>query len=867
MLKLFWRFWIAFSLLCAHADAQTTIRPMIWVKPQDKPDIVKNIETHKWMKDYYHSFVNRVQQDLDAYQKNPKQYLSSLPFDFSEQKTGQIPPFYYINNADKEAAVRRNRLQHFVKTAIDCGVIYYLTGEEKYVKYSTTVFHTFIKSMLQLQPSETLFNGGLIYQDDHLRESREVGAQIPILYDFIYPYIAKGGKAYNFVTATEETVSIPEAEKIFRTYVHLAIDHGIIDCNWPVLESPSLVSNILALDSEAERKKFLQYYLEKDTPHQDALPKVASVYKKSGEWPESLNYSNGVSGLSTYLMTLLCRLDSSLHLGRKYPEVIRASTLPYNLTFPDNKTTILFGDGIRDYNPAFVTFELAYYLGKLENSADIIHEFGSLLKTALADSSYRRSVLSPRSYAPRPYFDEPLTLLWYIPEITGDVKVYPKPVTFELPFAGILLQRNLSSSGKPRDGLMGFVGGGAFVHGHASGMNMEIYGQGYVLGAKGGKSEYGSDIHENYYRLFAGHNTVIVNGASRGEGGWINLAINTVKKIAIEPAPYAKAVSDKYSFTTSGFTDDKGDGAEAQQERTLGIIRTSPYTGYYIDIYRSESKLPNQFHDYIYHNIGDTLLFTTVDKNFVIKPDEGRYKTIRNIPYAKGDTYTNPGWHYFTDVESSENYEKEVQVLFAAKRLEKQPVYMKLFIPGDKQREYSRVLAPPSTEAEKVYKTRPTPTLVIRKNGEAWKSPFVVVYESFSGKNEGGSIQSVENIIQDGTFKGVIVKSIVNGNAVHQLVISQDSDNAVFEDKSLQIKFKGRYAVVSLNAQQEIKDLYIGSGSAFSYHKWSMQSANGEKASLSLDVVNTVCTVTSTAPFRIEHPESVTISEKKLKND
>ena len=81
--------------------AQTTVRPMIWVKPDDKSAILDNIETHKWKKDYYQAFVNRAQADVAAYYENPKQYLSSLPFDLSAQKPGQIPPFFYINNPGK----------------------------------------------------------------------------------------------------------------------------------------------------------------------------------------------------------------------------------------------------------------------------------------------------------------------------------------------------------------------------------------------------------------------------------------------------------------------------------------------------------------------------------------------------------------------------------------------------------------------------------------------------------------------------------------------------------------------------------------------------------------------------------------------
>ena len=37
----------------------------------------------------------------------------------------------------------------------------------------------------------------------------------------------------------------------------------------------------------------------------------------------------------------------------------------------------------------------------------------------------------------------------------------------------------------------------------------------------------------------------------------------------------------------------------------LSIIRTSPHTGYYVDIFRSDvTDGEDRYHDYIYHNMG-----------------------------------------------------------------------------------------------------------------------------------------------------------------------------------------------------------------------------------------------------------------------
>ena len=71
-----------------------------------------------------------------------------------------------------------------------------------------------------------------------------------------------------------------------------------------------------------------------------------------------------------------------------------------------------------------------------------------------------------------------------------------------------------------------------------------------------------------------------------------------------------------------------------------------------------------------------------------------------------------------------------------------------------------------------------------------------------------GSVKTVENIFQNGIFKGLIVNSIVDEKQIKQIIISQDSDEAVFEDRSLSIKFEGRYAIITLDNHSAFTDIY-----------------------------------------------------------
>jgi Heparinase II/III-like protein len=828
---------LLFLILIQFAQAQTTERPMIWVKPSDKAAILDKIAKNAWAKTYFDAFKNRVEEDVKNHAADPKTYLDKMPF--AAAINGKIPPLKLLKGSGGSTTDERQAIMHYLQTGIDCGILYFLTDDTKYAQLSADVLHTIISGLEPLAINEKGHNGGgLLYPDDHLREAREIGAQVPILYDFAYSFLKKGGMVYNVATGKKDNFSFENAEKVFKKYIKMALEHGIINCNWPVLESPSLVGNTLALDSDAERKSFLDYYLTKNTPNQDALLKVANHYKDNGgKWPESTNYSTAVASFSTYLMTLLTKLDPTLHLGNAYPQIPLALTTNYYLTYPNKHDMVIFGDGHRSYHAAYEEFEMAYYLGILENSDVLKKEFGALLNSALNNKTYERGKLGKRNLGAEVY-TQPLELLWFCPTIEGALKEYPLPTTDELQFAGIVLQRNLSTTDSEKDAFMAYVGGGSHVHGHVSGMSMELYGRGFVLGQKAGRSKYTTDIHENYYRLFAGHNTVIVNGASQSEGGWANLGTNTVQKVAVEPKVLAKPISPNHSFTTTSFIDDKGDAAKATQERTLGIVRTSPTTGFYIDIFKSKSTLPNQFHDYIYHNIGEMLDFDVKNAKFQLKFDDNRYQASAQKEWVNNKKHKHPGWHFFKNVETVENYPLSIEAVFSASKLQKEPVKMRLFINENANRDYTRVLAPPSTEATKAYEKKETPTLVIRQKGEAWTVPFAVVYEPFESENEKGTVQSVEPIMQNKVFKGLKINSLVSGKMLTQYALILENNDAVFEDKTLGLTFKGRYAVLTLDAKDVVQSVYIGEGKSLQFKKIDIQSKSGQSGAFYLDFLD-----------------------------
>jgi hypothetical protein len=658
----------------------------------------------------------------------------------------------------------------------------------------------------QSELSDWRGRGGWLFPDDGFREVREIGYKVPLIYDFLAQYIENGGKPFDFVAQTNIGFPTDEAQSVFCTYAGLSVHYGQTGSNHPVLEAPSLVYNSLALNDEDERKRWLSYFLSEDTENQDALKTMAAEYEKEGDiWPETSQYLNHVSSILTHLLVVVNRYDPELRLGEKYSNILFSLPALDYFVYP-NSQLIRWGDGKRTGRAPYGSYEDAYLLGEMDGIKKITNEFSMLLNKAIKEGKYERRGIQ--------------SVLWYDSDFETEAATFVLPRTDNVSHAGIFLQRNLSSTNNPKDGLMCFVGGGHMVHGHAEGMNIELYGCGHVLGVDNGRGSYQRDIHENYSRLFAAHNTVIVNGNSMAESGWVNLGINTVQLIAMEPIAHKEAVSPFHSFTLTSFVDDKGDLAEAYQERTLALIRTSETTGFYVDVFRSKSQLPNEFHDYLYHNIGDKLDFQK--SGLTLKPTPERYMANAGLPWVQNRTYRHPGWHFFDDVQSSDVFDGSVHARFTADKLGEKTIYMDMHIPGFEQREYTRVMAPPTFQAPENYENKPTPTLVIRRNGEAWKNPFVVVFEPFEGLGS-NTVQSVENINQNGVFKGVKVLENSNGQIrYHHILTLEKGDSYV--DPQTGIAFTGTFAVVTTNPEGKLLNMYMGDGEKLRFGNVSIVS-------------------------------------------
>lgn len=819
------------SLTGLRSYSQNPERPFILVKNENRSLILNKIETQEWAKEIYTEFIQDLNVELQLYKANRDEFLRGLPLNWKEAKPNQMPPFYLtyhiengeqkvLDNITDEEFKNGREIIRYLKLGVSSGMAYYLTQDESYAQMATDILNAFVNAVLQSEVSDQHGRGGWLFPYDGFREVRIIGSEVPLIYDFIAPFIEKGGQPYDIIKKTKINFPVEKAQEVFRTYADITINYGQPGNNHSVLEAPNLVYNALAMEDPSEREELLSYFLTKSTENQDALNVMVKKYKAKGHvWPETTSYFSHVSNILTKLMLVVNRYNPDLELSLKYPNVLFSLPKLDYLKYPNNQI-VRWGDGSRYGNPSYISYENAYLLGLMDNNKEVIDEFGALLRRAKEVDGYERSSM--------------YSVLKHSAEIPDSIADFELPRTDRVHHAGLFLQRNLSSTQNPDYGLMGFVGGAHMVHGHAEGMNIELYGLGEVLGVDGGKWRYQHDIHENYYRIYAAHNTVIVNGSSRGEGGWVGLGINTVQLKSMEPMPTKEALSPYHSYSRTSFLDDKGDKAEAYQERSLALIRTSPTTGYYVDVFRSDSKLPDEYHDYLYHNIGDELKF--MNKDLKLKPDNSRYMANANVEWKQNRRYRHPGWHFFKKVKTSQPYSEDLKARFVINHLnENKKGYMNLFITGNKNREYTKVKAPQTVHAPKFYNKKPTPTLVIRQQGEAWTNPFAVIYEpSFANDSKTG-IQSVITLKSDGMFKGFKVTSHVNDELITQYIIDQDKA-LLYENEEKGFSFKGNYAVITFDESENLKHVYIGEGDTFDHNQVKIQSTNTASFSAFVDV-------------------------------
>ena len=808
-----------FLMTAMLASAQSLQHPVIFTTSEERPQLLETIEKYAWAKSIVEQLHENIDPKLKVHSENPSVILN-LP-DLSDGKVEK-------HEFDATPCVAKHH--KVLRLASEAGMLYYITENVQYAQLSADILAAYI-DVLAPRNERTATICGNAFLDNRTSYSH-----FALAYDFIYDFLQqKNTKAYNLAQGKRIPFDNEKAQKALRNMIGNVLQeygkpdtHGERVSNHPILTAPGALFMILCVTDDTERERLFNVFWEKGTAHQNSFKNtILPLFSDQGLWPESLSY--GFMPIISMTLNIVDRVKPEMEVTKTSKHIFNGNFLYDYLRLPDRRF-VRYGDSKRNSDFTAKNYRYALHIAERRGYDDIKQK----AQMALYQAYEAQGGYAPKIKGGSPYDQyQHLQLFWGIDipkQSDSGIDFNKKTVIIE--HAGIALQRNASKENNSLYGLCGIIGGAHYVHSHLTGIGMELYGAGYAMAPNAGLPptvpERRIPLHEHYFRLYAGNNTVVVNGTSHGldEGSWkgkANVWQNTVVNIAAEPKHLEEGIADEFSFATQFLKDTVND---AKQERTLSTIRTSATTGYYFDMFRSKSNGVNEFHDYIYHNIGDKTQMTDLaDIELSVKKTDRYQNDI-------GDVVKSPGWRYFENTKTTELTSNALKVRFD---IEYDNRHMHMFVPNGIEREYTQGLTPPTREAKNGYVDKKTQVLAIRQKGEAWDRPFIGVFEPSIQKKS--SVQKVAPLLDDDKTVGAIVTSQVDDSIITDIIISQDDKNANFKSESLGLIFRGRFGIV----RKIVKDdkvkviLYIGKGESLRFGTQELKANNENIGVLTMD--------------------------------
>lgn len=690
--------------------------------------------------------------------------------------------------------------------AMNAAVIYWLKGDERYARFAADILDQWVKGAFYQEPIiGPCRTGFLNMQTLGDAESRP----LILAYDFIQPYMKQKGYDLSYYE--------PVFEKIASTLAY----RGFWNNNWYAAESSTMVFASLSLENKAKRDYYLQFFLSKDTINEGcgqlALPSTVQTWlTPDGHWKEPGGYHN--YPVSNLLISALALEKNGYDIFMKFPALFQASYAMLKYSFP-NLTVSAFGDTGRASQGA-ESLEIGI-LGAAKYNNPMLPEMLASLRKLVEGGRYKRSNSGL------------IGLLCYVPELPATDAVYSWPGSGKLDFARFFLQRNGMD---PETGLMYGVQGASYNHNHCNGMAMELYGLGTVMGIDAGTGPtYEHPLHQTYYSQWAAHNTVVAAGASSsvpfsGSAGRKN--IGQVELAAMEPVADKEAVSQSFSFTDTRYVDIS---TNTSQMRTMAIVRTSPSSGYYVDIYRSDNRLRN---DYVYHNIGDELSFFNGNREQLVT-DTSIYPVLGK---------DNPGFRHFSNVRKLTGWKSSLVAVFSAKDESDRPFFMQLLMPAANNRVYYQAFSLKARTASRPYSNVQLPVFTMIDHRQSVSEPFIVVFEPYRNA-DGYTVSRVEaeQRIDGSNFTAL---TVYNKNGSRQLIMQSTQPSREFATGNS--VFSGHFGIADYNGKN-LRSLYLGEGHEITCDGYSIVVA-GEKGSASLTSGNGSWSVSCNQITRITLP-------------
>lgn len=618
--------------------------------------------------------------------------------------------------------------RYIIGIARDAARIYAATGDIRYGQMAAKVFDVYMKGIAYRNVPIDLNHGHqqtLVGMTTFEVIHEDVINELTQMYPLIKPLV-------------KDDQAVIEAG--FKKWAENIIANGVPHNNWNLFQADFIVKIALVLqDNQAYadgkgKQYYLDYIVNQNSIRQWSMNKLIDFGfdAKSKTWYESPGYSTTVLGSICDFANMLDE-KAGIDLFKQRPILKEAVKTSAEYLFP-NRMIAGFGDTHPGYlNTGGIDHILKY--ATRHKDKNLISEM-NLLKNAVA------------SKAPVSEIEKYTSTLFYAPNVSW-----------------IAMRSGMD---KQHD-LMASINASLGNHQHANGISLELYGKGYVLGPDAGigRSLYSGLDYLEYYSQMPAHNTVVVDGVSSYP---VMMSQHAFKVVASYPEvskeqPASKKLSEqkeKVSYATVSFIEPE---AQALQQRTTAIVKTSDKGGYYIDVFRSRKKEGgDKTHDYFYHNLGQEMKVMDA-----ISGQPLDMKLTEELAFAGGHLYA---YSYIYDKKSAE-MQNSIKTQFVTKIQDdkvveamdgQREITMTMWMKKDENRTIFQALSPVNLEYERMpnqpYKVdeQPVLTFVARQKGEAWNHPFVCVYEP-SSDTEPGDIASVDYFTpSEPSAVGIIVK-------------------------------------------------------------------------------------------------------------
>ncbi|MHA7944824.1 hypothetical protein ACJOV8_017235 [Formosa sp. 3Alg 14/1] len=707
----------------------------------------------------------------------PNKEKEGHPFEWAEQsETGNI-----IVNINKK----------IIALGKDAAFLYWLENDERYAKFSFDLFDTYMTGMSYRSEPIDLLNGHIqtLVGFTHFQVIHESTLiEIAELYDFLHQYIEDN--------ASEK---IAMYDKTIKRWIDQIIKNGVPQNNWNLHQAKIILKAAMVLqdnknyEDKKGREYYIDYILNVTSARQWSLNKFIDYGydEANGVWAECPGYSQGVTkDLTNFIRDFDNTFDHNiLPYTPVMPKAVKM--LPQYL-FP-NGQAVAFGDSY--YGPISTeSMSDMIRIAQKNKDQELEEEFTGMYRLFSKTSEGSSKSKKPRADISSFFASKPLELN---PKYKmGNIDDYITQ-TFYAPNVSWHVQR----MGTGKDGMMVSLNGSLGNHMHANGINMELYGKGFVQGSDPGKgSNYLQPIYLEYYSQFPAHNTVMVDGVSSYTEMLSYHAFDLMGQYpkSEQKEGYYKDItySDVYFLEPE---------TQSDQSRLVSIVKTGETTGYYVDVFRSKKQRKgDKFHDYFYHNLGQSLTVSDGDgKPLALVPSE-------EMAFAGGHLYALDYMWDKKSMRTNNDYQAEWKIDMPDGE---EDVFMNLWMKGTEGREVFSIKSPPN----KAFKGNsglpydvdkaPYLTLAARQHGEAWNRPFASVYEPFTS-SEGKSIASISGFEDENGSQDFVGLHVSHKSGREDLVFSSTNNQlAVYKDMSTD----AAYALIGYEKNGDFI-LFMGNG-------------------------------------------------------